>query len=135
MEDEVVFYHYGILGMKWGRRRTPEELMRARGRLEKKYEKTERKVTKQDVKSSKYRLKAARLRKKALNSGFSLNADKILKYEIKSAKMDERIAKGRKRLSKLNQKINILDTELDSFSPEEIAAAKRIIYGYDDDDK
>ena len=32
MSDEEMLQHYGILGMKWGVRRTPAQLTRANGR-------------------------------------------------------------------------------------------------------
>lgn len=136
MEDVVVFYHHGILGMRWGIRRTPEQLMRARGKLEKKYHKTEKKVVKKEFKSQKYRVKS--IKKKRWAYWFDAEdyyGGKILKYELKSAKFERAAAKGKQKLANLQKKMDILDTKLKGFTDKELEEARVKVFGVKDDPK
>lgn len=60
--SENEFMHYGVLGMKWGVRRTPEQLGHKIEKLQSKNEKLAKKTTRANHKSAKWHKKAANSR-------------------------------------------------------------------------
>lgn len=77
-------YHYGILGMKWGVRRSQATLDRLAGRNRKK----EKKAATYQVKADKYMLKAT---KKGESSRLYRKADRL---KAKSSKMERKASKS-----------------------------------------
>lgn len=81
--------HYGVLGMRWGVRRSPEQLRRAANKLDGKNEKLQNKYVK-------YNSKAAKARDKKY--GLFTSKSKAEKLEFKAQKYE---ARGKKMLAKM----------------------------------
>lgn len=77
MDEDLELYHYGVKGMKWGIRRTPEQLGRKINKLDNKNAKLTKKLNPNDTikarnyasKSAKYKSKASKHSMKARNYG------------------------------------------------------------------
>lgn len=121
MTRETELYHHGVPGMRWGIRRTPEQLGRKVSKLSdrniklrestKTYDakastyakrslevqkgnaKYERRLTNATAKKAKYDIKLAKQTKKR-----NPNVDKIAKYTAKSAKQQYKIDKANKKI-------------------------------------
>lgn len=91
MSNEELLKHYGILGMKWGVRRTPEQLERARGKKEISADEKE-KLNRKEAVSKRRTLSDADLKKKI---------ERIkMEKELKSL-TEEDIAPGKKIVSEI----------------------------------
>lgn len=111
--------HYGVLGMRWGIRRTPEQLRRAAGKLSTKNSRYNDIVVKESSKASKGSPKAAKLRSKAAKArkkeyGMFTSKSKADELEYKAKKWEARAsvlettgnkhkAKADKFLAKINK--------------------------------
>lgn len=132
--DEL--YHHGIKGMRWGVRRTPEELGRAgMAKVAKKLRRREAKINRTQKKSAKFNLKAAKYNNKALRTRSERKAMKFdrksSKYDLKSARVDyrneKRISKGNKIAKRTMKKY--ADVPVDSFDPDDYAYVQSWIDG------
>ena len=93
--------HYGILGMKWGVRRTPEELARIRG--EKIKRKEEKKARKDAVAKEK---KALRDREDSIRRQIK-SQEKIKSMELRSqARLDKQAQRDKESLQKMATKVS-----------------------------
>lgn len=116
--------HYGVKGMKWGIRRTPEQLGHKIQKMTKERDTLEKKTkTKVSTKTAKYESAAAKAAVKADKAryGFFKNEEKATKldqkakqYTYKATKLKEYAAKAEKRMYQLSKKIDIYQKTLDA---------------------
>lgn len=109
--------HYGILGMRWGVRRSAEQLRRIAGKKSAKNEKYKEKVIKSEQKGvnklpkvAKLRAKANKKRAKKFGMFTSLKKSEKLEFqaqklEAKAAKAENKYLKGSAKAQKYIQKI------------------------------
>lgn len=134
MNDPNELYHFGVKGMHWGVRRTPEELGRAdysktTKRLRKygkKIESNKRRSAKYAFKSSKYKLKA---QKAWTEKGFVRKSRKSVKFEYKANKANMKAnryeTKGQNKAKKLVEKYK--DLPAGTIDSEQMAYVERWI--------
>lgn len=134
MNDPNELYHFGVKGMHWGVRRTPEELGRADysktvkklRKYGKKIERNNRRSAKYAFKSSKYKLKA---QKAWTDKGFVRKTKKSAKFEYKANKAKMKAnrleTKGQNKAKKLVEKYK--DLPADTIDTEQLAYVQRWI--------
>ena len=119
-------YHYGILGMKWGVRRTPEQLGHKIKSLEKKNTSIQKnKVDRSNVKAATYDKKASDYSYKALKKKSMATSkrdlDKAQQLEFKAAKMRLKsdsfktvAAKAERKIHKNEELIKVFSKTMDA---------------------
>lgn len=86
--SDIFLKHYGILGMKWGIRRTPEQLARARGALSSAKKKFDSGVDKAVGRTSKERKEINR--RKKVRKNIRITSDEDLKKEVSRLELEKK---------------------------------------------
>lgn len=128
--------HYGIPGMKWGVRRTSEQLGRKNAKLEKKVVNYERRAAKYAKQQAYYARKNAKMVNKVLY-GFSNSkrdyrrgrkyARRLARATTKSASYQAKAARAKKQIYKNQNLIKAMETKMSSIPKEQIAAGKEYV--------
>lgn len=120
MDFDNVLEHYGVKGMKWGVRRTPEQLGRARAaRKAKKAEAKKQKAADRNRPASEDAVKAATYRRVAKNAGTASLSNQELDALLKRMKLEERYVTALGADTKSIGRVlveSIMDTELAAFN-------------------
>lgn len=114
--------HYGVLGMRWGVRRSPDQLRRAAGKLDSKRDKLQTKYVKIQGKAAKKRSKAY---------GRFTSQDKSEERIFEANKLE---AKGKKYLSKMmknEQKSSIFNNTANALDEGKVLAGNRFVMKYE----
>ena len=132
--DEL--YHHGIKGMRWGVRRTPEELGRMGvTKTANKLRRRENKINRMRKRSAKLNLKSAKYNDKALRTRSERKAIKFdkksSKYNLKSARTDYRIEKKFSRGQKIAKRTieKYRDVPIESFDQQDYSYVQNWIEG------
>lgn len=97
--------HYGILGMKWGVRRTPEQLRRARGELKSESDGGSKKTTSSKSSSSSGKKRASEMTEDELRSKIQrLELEKRYKDLMKATAPPPKSTKGRDFVQRVLEK-------------------------------
>lgn len=118
MNDDEFLAHYGVLGMKWGVRKTPEQIGKTQAKLANKNDKLIKKAAKADKKAAKLSMKAAKRMQKGKYD------KKLAKISIKSAKYQKKAAKYRLKVLKNNNVSKALNTKLVEMGSINVARGK-----------
>lgn len=105
--NENELKHYGVLGMRWGVRRSPEQLRRAAGKLERQNEKLVNKTNKVNMKAAKLRAKAEGWH---LTTTTASRNGKAAKLEYKGKKYVAKMMKNNDTISVFNNTANALES-------------------------
>lgn len=114
--------HYGVLGMRWGVRRTPEQLRKAAGKLEERNRKLQDKHIKTNMKATKLR---------ARKSSIFTSRSKAEKLESKIHRLEER---GKDYVAKmmLNDRTqSIYNNTASALESGKVLAGNRFIMKYE----
>lgn len=146
--DELM--HYGILGMRWGVRRTPEQLGHKVERLQSRNQKYMSKVNKAKAagvnklpKASELRNKAAKVRAKEY--GMFTSKSKAEEYEYEAKKLEARAAKlerksvsggakAKKYLAKINKNretMSVFNNTIDALNSGKVLAGNKYFMRYE----
>lgn len=140
--DELVIYHYGVKGMRWGIRRTPEQLGRKIESLTAKNKKIqEKRVDRANIKSAKYAEKASKFRYKATKKkAFATSTSdlekaqkfefKAAKLEIKSNKFKAMAAKGQAKINKNKELISVFEKTIDAIDDGTIKRGESFVENF-----
>lgn len=123
MNDQEFLQHYGVLGMKWGRRRAPtsEGLSKRKAQYEKKIEKMGKRNSKMETRIVKTESKAAGYKQRAAATQTKFNKQMVKNMTEGPAKKNIKRAKRlAKRLSR--------DTKYDAQLTKKAARYKKKIY-------
>lgn len=133
--EQNVLVHYGIPGMKWGVRRTPEQLGRKNAKLEKKVVKYDQKAARYAKKQAYYTRKNARIQSKVY--GFTATkrdyrrgrkyARKLARMTTKSAAFQAKAARARKKIYKNQNLMKMMESKVSAVPTEKIAAGKEYV--------
>lgn len=111
--NENSLEHYGIKGMHWGVRRTPEQLGNKKAKVLRKQKKVERRY-------NKYHGKVLRLKYKKRP-----NYKKLAKFERKSDKYELKVMRGKRKLDLLNEALDVSKV-LDRIASENNTTRKNV---------
>lgn len=124
MNEQEYLAHYGILGMKWYKRKNPSKA----------YAKAVKKKNKLDMKSAKINLKAAKKQQKAtktlsratsssqIQKGFNQQA-KANKWNLKAAKLQKKGLKWAKQMDK-----EFANYDIKKLNKDTILGGKKVVY-------
>lgn len=97
--------HYGILGMKWGVRRTPEQLRRARGELKSEFDGGSKKTKSSKASSSSGKKRTSEMTEDELRSKIQrLELEKRYKDLMKATAPPPKSTKGRDFVQRVLEK-------------------------------
>lgn len=103
--NDYELLHYGILGMKWGVRRTPEQLRRARGELKSETDGGSKKTTSSKSSSSSGKKRTSEMTEDELRSKIQrLELEKRYKDLMKSTAPPPKSTKGRDFVQRVLEK-------------------------------
>ena len=127
--------HYGIPGMKWGVRRTPEQLWRQNTKLKKKVVRYDLKAGKFAKKQAKYTKKLAKVQRRVYDFSATKKdykkgrkfSKKLAKMSVKSAKFQAKAAHAREKIYKNETLIEMMETKTSTLSEAKIAAGKAYV--------
>lgn len=118
--DELM--HYGVLGMRWGVRRSAAKLRAKSGRLERKNEKLQNKYVKQN-------LKAAKIRNKMY--GRFTSKEKAEKLDFKASKLEARGKKYLAKMMKNEERKSVFDNTAKVLESGKVLAGNRFVMKYE----
>lgn len=103
--NDYELLHYGILGMKWGVRRTPEQLRRARGELKSESDGGSKKTTSSKSSSSSGKKRTSEMTEDELRSKIQrLELEKRYKDLMKATAPPPKSTKGRDFVQRVLEK-------------------------------
>lgn len=103
--NDYELLHYGILGMKWGVRRTPEQLARARGELKSESDGGSKKTTSSKSSSSSGKKRTSEMTEDELRSKIQrLELEKRYKDLMKATAPPPKSTKGRDFVQRVLEK-------------------------------
>lgn len=114
--------HYGVLGMRWGVRRSAAKLRAKSSRLERKNEKLQNKYVKQNMKAAKKRNKMY---------GRFTSKDKAEKLDFKAGKLEARGKKYLAKMMKNEQKKSVFDNTAKALESGKVLAGNRFVMKYE----
>lgn len=142
--------HYGVLGMRWGIRRTPEQLRRAANKMQNRNTRQYDRVVKAEARGNTHAPKVARLQRKAAKKrakkyGFFTSKKRAEKLEWKAEKLEARAAKietkdatkrakAKKlvaRINRRNEKISTFLNTANALESEKVLAGNRFFMRYE----
>ena len=96
--DTPYLEHHGVMGMKWGVRKSPERALHTLYKKDRRANKLLVESGKLQAKSARRRIKADKMRAKAARS---IGTDKEARYEKKAKKLDKQANKLQKKAGKV----------------------------------
>lgn len=106
MSSEVALEHYGIKGMKWGIRRTPEQLGHKISKLKRKNLNLEKKIVKAEEKQDKASRKAKKYYNKGLIKAATNDMEEAYKFYEKASTWNARSEEYQQYVISAREKIS-----------------------------